>query len=162
MKTFLVMLLLVITSYSQTISKPSNKNEDDSYLLKKETFLASARKDFTKQPITYQNPQTPTMPVNPYCDANCKASIAAYISGAGLDVYSSLGHREANPLWRDSKGMFNATSNSVYKAGILALTMWKQKDQPERMNYIRYLGAALFGAAGSINFARAKSSSPIF
>ena len=145
MKILILILILTSTGYSQS-------------------FFSISKKDFTKSPYIIQtpNPNTPTIPNVPWCDKNCKASISAYISGAGLDVYSSLGHREANPLWRDSEGQFNATSNSLYKAGILALTLWKQKSQPERMNYIRYLGAIMFGTVGGINFARSKQSTPIF
>ena len=40
-----------------------------------------------------------------------------YWSGATCDLGSSIGKREANPLWRDNDGIFSPGKNFAFKAG---------------------------------------------
>jgi len=85
-----------------------------------------------------------------------KAWIASWIAFAAvniLDVQSSAGKREANPLFRDSRGNFNAGKAALLKAaiggGFFGLQYWLAKKNPDK-NYYKTFTYATAGAAGAL------------
>jgi len=64
-----------------------------------------------------------------------------YWGGAGLDVGSSIGKKEANPLWADSNHIFSPGRNLAFKFGIWGAfkALESRYTQPKERRMIRWV-----------------------
>ena len=81
----------------------------------------------------------------------------AYWAGAGMDLASSAGQREANPVFLGSDGKFQAGKNLAFKGGLFAalkILDWKYQKPSERkaLFITKMLIGAGFGALAARNF----------
>ncbi len=87
-----------------------------------------------------------------------KISLLAVASSQALDVVSSYGMREVNPLLADATGRFGMKATGIKlgtTAGILAAQYWMVNRRPNRarrMALLNFTGAALTSAFAAHNF----------
>lgn len=81
------------------------------------------------------------------------ASWAAFAAVNIIDVHSSMGKGELNPLLRSSDGSFSTRKAGLFKAGLgggfLAFQGWMIKKNPDR-NLYKPFTIANFGATGAM------------
>lgn len=81
------------------------------------------------------------------------ASWVALAAVSALDVHSSRGHLEANPLFRDHAGRFAPRRaiaiKSALAGGFFAVQLWKVRSRPEK-DYYRPFALANGIAAGGL------------
>jgi hypothetical protein len=86
-------------------------------------------------------------------------SDGAYWTGATLDIVSSTGKRELNPLFRNAQGRFTPGKNLAFKAGLWGVFKLTEAvyDKPRERKIIRYfkLGAGVaWAVVAARNFAK--------
>jgi len=60
-----------------------------------------------------------------------RLTLAALVAAQALDLHSSMGRREGNPLLRGANGRFDACRGVTLKLGILAGLITAQKVKPD-------------------------------
>ena len=119
-----------------------------------ETSLPALTRTATERPPTYYL-RTPEQQAayNAW-----KRSVAIVAASQVLDVTSSYGMRELNPLLADSSQRFGMKAAGIKlgaSAAILAAQYWMVKTHPgkaRRMTILNYAGAALTSAFAAHNF----------
>lgn len=93
---------------------------------------------------------------------NWVASWAAFAAVNLIDIHSSAGKGELNPLLRTSDGRFSTRRAGLFKAGLgggfLAFQGWMIKKNPDR-NMYKPLTFANFGATGAMGAVAARNYS---
>jgi len=89
-----------------------------------------------------------------FCDRFCVVSILAAVGGSALDIGSSIGYQELNPLFRRKDGTFNPWSNMAFKGGLIGVTLIGQREHPKAMGCLRIAIGSAFAAAGIYNLGR--------
>jgi hypothetical protein len=88
----------------------------------------------------------------PWCDRACVVSVGAYATGATLDVTSSVGLRERNPLLRGREGRISIPRALALKASVVGLTFAFQRKHPRLMFWIRCSAGALYAGVAARNW----------
>jgi hypothetical protein len=88
-----------------------------------------------------------------------KRWIASWVALAAvnvLDVHSSMGHGEANPLFRDNQGRFAPGKTILIKSaiagGFFSYQLWRVRAHPEKNSYVPFtiMNGIAAGALGGV------------
>jgi hypothetical protein len=77
--------------------------------------------------------------------------VVAYVVGSMADLASSVGGREAVPLWRRRDGTFNPYTNAAFKVGMALLVMYLLRGDPEECGGTLLLGGLMYTGAAIWN-----------
>lgn len=87
-----------------------------------------------------------------FCNKQCWYSLGIYSAGSTVEIWSSAGQKEYNPLVRDKNGTFTLGRGILFKSIVGGVTLAAQKEYPKAMIITRYVLGALYIGVGIRNF----------
>ena len=87
------------------------------------------------------DPSASIVPAKQVFDKAFVVTSATYWTSAAMDIHSSRGKYEANPLTRNAQGEIAIGKNLAITGGIYALSVMVQKQHPRISNWIRIIGS---------------------
>jgi hypothetical protein len=87
-----------------------------------------------------------------------------------LDVHSSMGRGEANPLFRNSEGRFAPGKAILIKSaiagGFFSYQLWRVRSHPEKNSYVPFtimngIGAGALGTVAAHNYSLPRPAAPV-